>query len=238
MKLAVIYARYSPRPVKKRRDGKELTVVKCMSNATQIEKAKAACMAQGFNVYAIYQDEALSGKNIHKRPGFQEALATAKKVKATLVVYSLSRMARNTKDAIEIAEQLDKAGANLMSLTERIDTTTAMGRAFFKFIAVLAELERELTSERVQDAMLHRQKNGERMSDREPFGWRRQEGNGALLEEDPIEQRIIKRIVRAKQRGKGLRAIGRQLARRGLTCRGGKWHHSTIKHVLERAGVV
>ena len=52
-----------------------------------------------------------------------------------LVVYSLSRLARSTRDAIEITERLEQSGADLVSITERIDTTTGIGRFFFTAIA-------------------------------------------------------------------------------------------------------
>lgn len=227
MKPAIIYARFSDRP----------NAENCLSCETQLIKARAFCGMENHVILLEERDEAISGKDIAHRPGFQRALAAAVKHKAVLVVYSLSRLARKTRDAIDIAEQLDRAGADLVSLTEKIDTTTAMGRAFFIFIATMAQLERELTAERTRDAMRHHQANGRRMSDREPYGYRRDENNAALLQEDPLEQRIIKCVVLFGKRGRGLRDIGRKLARRGILCRGGKWHHSTIKRILARAGV-
>ena len=56
-----------------------------------------------------------------------------------LVCYSISRLARSTRDMLHISEQLDKKGADLVSLTEKIDTTTAAGRMVFKMLAVLAD---------------------------------------------------------------------------------------------------
>jgi DNA invertase Pin-like site-specific DNA recombinase len=68
-------------------------------------------------------------------------LAAACERKAALIVYSLSRLARSTKDAIAISERLAKNGADLVSLSERIDTTTAAGKIVFRMLAVLAEFE-------------------------------------------------------------------------------------------------
>ena len=58
-----------------------------------------------------------------------------------------------TKDAIGIAERLDKAGADLVSLSERIDTTTAVGKMIFRLLAAFAEFERDLIRERVRAGM-------------------------------------------------------------------------------------
>lgn len=86
------------------------------------------------------------------------------------MVYSLSRLARSTKDAIAIAERLDKAGADLVSLSEKIDTTTAAGKMVFRMLAVLAEFERDLVSERTTAALAHKAGKGERIGE-VPFGW-------------------------------------------------------------------
>jgi DNA invertase Pin-like site-specific DNA recombinase len=68
----------------------------------------------------------------------------------TLVVWKLDRLGRSLKQLIETVEGLQKRKINLVSLTEHIDTTTATGKLFFQFIAMLAEFERNLISERTK----------------------------------------------------------------------------------------
>jgi DNA invertase Pin-like site-specific DNA recombinase len=68
----------------------------------------------------------------------------------TLVVWKLDRLGRSMKQLIETVENLQKRSINLVSLTELIDTTTATGNLFFQFIAMLAEFERNLISERTK----------------------------------------------------------------------------------------
>ncbi len=68
----------------------------------------------------------------------------------TLVVWKLDRLGRSLKQLIETVESLQKRTINLVSLTEHIDTTTATGKLFFQFIAMLAEFERNLISERTK----------------------------------------------------------------------------------------
>ena len=68
----------------------------------------------------------------------------------TLVVWKLDRLGRSLKQLIETVEGLQKRQINLVSLTEHIDTTTATGKLFFQFIAMLAEFERNLISERTK----------------------------------------------------------------------------------------
>ena len=91
--------------------------------------------------------------------------------RGALVVYSLSRLARSTKDAILMAERLEKAGADLVSLSEAIDTTSAAGRLFFRLMAAMAEFERDVIAERTRTALAYKRSRGERVSRYAPFGY-------------------------------------------------------------------
>ena len=68
----------------------------------------------------------------------------------TLVVWKLDRLGRSLKQLIETVENLQRRNVHLVSLTEDINTTTATGKLFFQFIAMLAEFERNLISERTK----------------------------------------------------------------------------------------
>ncbi|OIJ21876.1 resolvase [Anaerobacillus alkalidiazotrophicus] len=67
-----------------------------------------------------------------------------------LVVYKLDRLGRSTKRLIELSEELQERGIELVSIRDSIDTTTAVGKAMFKMLAVLSEMERDLISERTR----------------------------------------------------------------------------------------
>jgi DNA invertase Pin-like site-specific DNA recombinase len=125
--------------------------------------------ANGYILVGLYIDAGLSGCRSDNRPGLQDALTSACKYKAALIVYSLSRLARSTKDAIVISERLAKNGADLVSLSERIDTTTAAGKMVFRMLAVLAEFERDQVAERTKGALSHLRSQGKRISGRIPF---------------------------------------------------------------------
>ncbi len=68
----------------------------------------------------------------------------------TLVVWKLDRLGRSLKELIETVENLQKRSIALVSLTEHINTTTATGKLFLQFMAMLAEFERNLISERTK----------------------------------------------------------------------------------------
>jgi DNA invertase Pin-like site-specific DNA recombinase len=83
------------------------------------------------------------------RPQLLELLDYAR-VGDVLVVYKLDRLGRSTKRLIELSEELEKREIELVSIRDSIDTTTAVGKAMFKMLAVLAEMERYLISERTR----------------------------------------------------------------------------------------
>jgi DNA invertase Pin-like site-specific DNA recombinase len=85
--------------------------------------------------------EKLSGKDT-KRPVLQSLMNRVQKGD-TIVVESISRFARNTKDLLELVEKLTAKGVDFVSLKEHIDTTTPTGRFTLTIFAAVAELERE-----------------------------------------------------------------------------------------------
>ena len=144
----------------------------------------------GYSLAAVHVDSGISGGKLTNRPAAQKALAEACRRKAALVVYSLSRLARSTKDAIETSERLHKAGADLVSLSEAIDTTTAAGKMVFRMLAVLAEFERDLVSERTTTAMQHLKSQNRRVGRWLPYGFDLG-ADGQHLTENPVEQQTI-----------------------------------------------
>jgi DNA invertase Pin-like site-specific DNA recombinase len=74
----------------------------------------------------------------------------------TVVVYSLSRLSRGMNHLLELAERFERGGIALVSLTEQIDTSTAMGVFTFRLLAALAAMERDLLIERTQAGLARR----------------------------------------------------------------------------------
>jgi DNA invertase Pin-like site-specific DNA recombinase len=96
----------------------------------------------------IFKDEGLSGATT-KRPALIRCLKTLKQGD-TLVVWKLDRLGRSVRDLITMLDDLRDRGVKFLSLTEHIDTATPTGRAMWQMIAILAELERSLISERTR----------------------------------------------------------------------------------------
>ena len=201
-----------------------------VSLEAQEAKIRAWGDLNGYEIVSIHVDAGLSGKRADNRPALQEALSRCAKGSA-LVVYSLSRLARSTKDTLEIADRLAGTGADLVSLSERIDTTTASGKMVFRMLAVLAEFERDQVSERTRFAMAHKKGNGERVGS-VPYGFRLAD-DGVHLEGLQDEQRAISLARKLRAGGMALRSIAAQLTAAGFQPRNGRnWHPQTVRNLV------
>ena len=71
----------------------------------------------------------------------------------TVVIESLSRLGRSTKDLIELMELFNKKKVNLVSLKENIDTTTATGKLLFTLISAISQFERDCIADRTREGL-------------------------------------------------------------------------------------
>lgn len=200
-----------------------------LSLEAQKSKIKAWTHSMDFKLIALEEDAGISGKNISAREGLKRALDLACSQKAALVVNSLSRLSRSTRDTLMVADKLDRAGADLVSLSERIDTTTAAGKMVFRMLAVLNEFERDQISERTSAILQHLKSRLEAYSPT-PYGFTRL---GKILRPDPEEQRVIGKIRRMRHQGRSLRHIAKHLNTQKIPSkRGSRWYPSTINYIL------
>lgn len=103
-------------------------------------------------------EESISGKNTD-RPQLQAMLDYVREGD-TVYVKDLSRLARNTKDLLDIVEYLDKKGVGLFSIKENIDTSTNFGKLMITFLGAIYEFERANLLERQRDGIAVAKKLG------------------------------------------------------------------------------
>jgi len=189
------------------------------------------CVANGYELVDVFVDAGISGGSMKNRHGLQTALDSIKR-DMVLVVYSLSRLARSTKDAINISETISKKKGGLVSLTENLDSTTATGKMMFEMLAVLASFERNLIGERTRTALAQKKSKGEVYTAVTPFGYQAINGRLVAVEE---EARVVANILKKRQAGKTLQAIADDLNSRGVKGKtGGRWYPSTVNNMLKR----
>ena len=122
--------------------------VRC-STAEQNE-ARQMKMMEEQKVEKIFIDKA-SGKNVDRKD-FKAMMAFVR-AGDTVIVESIFRIARNTRDLLTIISSLTEKGVELVSLKENIDTTTPHGRFMLTVFGALAELERESILERQREGI-------------------------------------------------------------------------------------
>src|SRR5690554_3814878 len=116
-------------------------------SSTSIERQLEACRAEaerrGWTVIGEYVDDGVSGAtDLEARPGMSRLLAQLSDADAILT-WKLDRLARSFLSFADLTRDCERAGVGITSVTEPLDTTTPMGRAMVRIIAIFAELERE-----------------------------------------------------------------------------------------------
>jgi len=198
----------------------------------QESKIRAWAELNGAAEIRIFKDAGISGSRSDNRPGLQAALG-AVSPGDVLIVYSLSRLSRSTKETLTLSEVLQKRDVDLVSLSEKIDTTSAAGKMVFRLLAVLSEFERDQISDRTKAALQYKKQNGEKTGGDVPFGYRARAGK---LYADPKEQEAVRLILDRHEKGKSLRSIARELEAAGHRRKAGgtRWHPQTIASIIER----
>lgn len=121
------------------------------------------CRNRKYDVVNVYADRGISAKDIEHRPAMCQLLQDAKTHQFNMVLFwALSRFSRSVADLYTTLEKFQKWDISMMSYTENFDTSTPMGRAMIGIVGIFAQLEREITSERVAATMEERAIQGKR----------------------------------------------------------------------------
>lgn len=198
----------------------------------QTERIQQYCQLHDLDLQAIYTDAGASGYSA-KRDGLNEALHTLREGTVSgLVVYKLDRLARKVTLTLNLVEELRQLGIKFYSIQEHLDTDTAAGKAMLGLIAVFAQMERDLISERTTDILQGKIKRGERAG-QIPYGYELAE-DGTHLKAVPAEQKALRVIKIYRGLGYSYREIAMELESRRIPSRGKAWWPGTIRNIYHR----
>ena len=120
---------------------------------SQLYDLRELAAQRGFEVVHEYEDRGVCGKKA-RRPGLDALMADARRKKFSVVlVAAFDRIARSTRNFLQIIDELDSMEIEFISRREGVATGDAMGRLFVTIISAIAELERSLVVERVKSGM-------------------------------------------------------------------------------------
>lgn len=138
-----------------------------------------------------YREEGRSGKDFD-RPEFKRMMRDIEEGRInTVVVYKLDRISRSVMDFLKLIETFEAYGVQFVSLNEQFDTTTAQGRMALTILLAMAQMERELASERTRDTMRHRAEQGLSNGGRHP-GYDLDPENKGVPKVNPEWARIVR----------------------------------------------
>lgn len=204
-----------------------------ISLEVQEDKVKKYADLHGLSLIEIIRDEARSGKDLN-REGMQKVISLCRKRKVNhLIVYKLDRLTRRTLDLLTLVEEVFKPNSiEFHSITEKVDTSTAQGKFFLTLTGAMAQMERDLVSERTREALRYKISLGEPVGS-PPLGYEARDKNLIKIQK---EFEVVKYIRNLKRRGLSLRQIVNRLNEKGIsTKRGGSWYAGTVRYILQNA---
>ena len=180
----------------------------------------------------IYADEGLTGLESRKRDDFNRMLQDCRDGKIDRVlVKSISRFARNTKEYIQYVRELLRLGISIQFEKENIDTGKMTSEQVATIYGAFAQMESTNHANNMRTSVRMRMEKGVFLPSSVPYGYRL---NGRDLEPIPESAAVVRRIYAAYLGGQGKDDIARELNADGVE-RGGnrtKWHPSTVQYIL------
>ena len=181
----------------------------------------------------LYYDDGISGTKMETRPGLLKMLDDCEHGCIDyVIVKSISRLARNTTDCLEIVRRLLSLNIPVFFEKEDIDTGKMESELLLSIMGSIAESESVSISENNKWGVAYRFQNGTFKNSCVPYGyeWNAKE---SVMEIIPEQAEIVKYIFSRTLAGMGTAAIAKELSKRGVpTKRGGNWTGHTVKEII------
>lgn len=174
----------------------------------------------------IYADEGITGTCTEKRTEFNRMMNDARRHRFDrIIVKSLTRFARNTKDCLEATRELKQLGISVYFEENGIDTDHVSGEMLITLLGMAAQNESVSISNNLRWGIRKRMEDGTYINSSVAFGYDYIDGKLVVNEQDA---EIVRRIFADFLTGKGVQAIAEELT----TETGERWHHQTIGYIL------
>ena len=208
----------------------------------QREAIKQCAADRGWVVEEIFVDGGFSAKNTD-RPAFQrmtKAIKDSDGAISAVLVTKLDRLTRSLRDLCSINEDLlDPYGCNLVAIRDGINTFEPVSKMLLPFLAIIGQIERQNTGERVRATIQHIREQGGHYG-KVPFGFSTiKEGRLTKLVPDPVTHPWLEKAIAWYREGVGMAEIAQRLNAAGIRPRYGKreWDDCKIYELLRSHNV-
>jgi site-specific DNA recombinase len=182
---------------------------------------------EGMELVKVYTDPGVSAKSLN-RPGIQELISDLKSGKfETLIIHKLDRLTRNISDLYDLVEMVTKYNVKLISLNEKLDTSTPMGRMFIYMLGILAQMFRENLAQEIIKGQSMRASKGLRVSPSRPYGYDLGENLAMTINEE--EAYLVRQIFQWFNAGYNLLTICKKINAMKITK---KFHQITVQRIV------
>jgi len=184
---------------------------------------------ENWQMVDVYADPGVSGTSAKKRKDFQRLLADCRRGKVDrILVKSISRFARNTRECLEIVRELKGIGVSVVFEEQAINTGEMTGEMLTSVFAAIAQKESESISQRCRWGVQYRMQNGLFNTCNAPFGFRLQSGKLVVCEDEAV---LVRRIYEMYLNGAQAREIVEQFKKEGVCPE--SWNWKSIEYILK-----
>jgi site-specific DNA recombinase len=171
----------------------------------QAKRVRSHIAAQGWHLVEVFVERGVSGRKAD-RPELDRLLLRLNEVDV-VVVPRLDRVGRNAAHLLRLFERFEDEDVRLVSLSESIDTSTAVGRLLRSVLSAMAEFESDSIGDRVRSTMRARVERGRHVG-KVPYGYQRREGELRIVD---AQAEIVRRIYSEYRAGRPQLQIARGL---------------------------
>ena len=186
-----------------------------------------------WNFIGIFADEGISGTKAENRPEFQRLLRYCKAHQVDLIVTkSVSRFARNVKEALETVRTLKLLGVGVQFEKEGINTLSLGDEMLLNTFTALAQEESEAISQNIRLSIVKRMNDGEYVDSNAPYGYRLVDKQLEIYEPEAM---VVRRIFDLYLSGHSTTEIAQMLTEEKIPRKcgdTGKWKSTKISYIL------